>query len=142
MTISIRRRVSAACLVLLSAAAAASAQTTDTVTNVPFRFTVGRTTLPRDRYTVSRMPGQNGAFLIRGERQGVVILSQPDAVADRDAQPSLIFYRYADQYFLREIRLPGSVALRLPKTRAEVDAAESMAQHTQPELVVLPPLAK
>jgi hypothetical protein len=67
-----------------------------------------------------------------------VILSQPDAVTGRDAVPGLVFYRYADQYFLREVRLESGIAFTLPKTRAEVDAAERVAGLRQSEVVVVP----
>jgi hypothetical protein len=133
----LRRSVLAASLALC-AAALADARTTDTVTNVPFAFTAGKTALPSDHYRISRIPGQNGAFLIRGERHGVVILSQPDAVTGRDAVPGLVFYRYGDQYFLREVRLESGIAFSLPKTRAEEDAAERVAGLRQSEVVVVP----
>lgn len=133
----LRRSVLAASLALC-AAALANAQTTDTVTNVPFAFTAGTTALPSDHYRISRIPGQSGAFLIRGERHGIVILSQPDAVNGRNAVPGLVFYRYADQYFLREVRLEGGIAFTLPKTHAEEDAAEQAEGLRQPEVVVVP----
>jgi len=140
MKTSIRRWAAACVMVLCTAAAAGAQMTTDTVTDVPFAFTAGKTTLPRDTYTISRITGHNGAFLIRGERHGVVILSQPDGVSDRESTPSLIFNRYADQYFLREVRLEGGVAFRLPRTSAEADAAERMAERSRPEVVVVAPV--
>lgn len=135
-------RVAVASLTLLCGTAAASAQTGETVSSVPFAFTAGTKTLPRDSYRISRLTGQNGAFLIRGERDGVVILSQPDVVTDRAAEPVLVFHRYGERYFLREARLADRLAFRLPKTRAEVDAEERLAQHAQPEVVVVRALAQ
>ena len=112
---------------LLAAAVVTNAQTTNTVTDVAFEFTVGTTTLPRDSYEVTRITGQSGAFLIRGARRGVVVISQPEGPSATDNSPRLVFHRYNDRYFLREVRLPGNNGFRLPKTSAEVDAAEQLA---------------
>jgi hypothetical protein len=128
-------------LVLLGFTAVADAQTTDTVTKVPFAFRVGTTMLPKDTYTISRISGQSGAFLLRGEQHAVVILTQPDGVSGAEA-PQLIFHRYGDQYFLHEARLIGKISLRLPKSRAEVDVAERIAQRALPEVVTVPALTK
>lgn len=123
-------------LMVFGAAGALNAQTTDTRTDVQFSFTVGTTTLPPDTYRVMRMPGQNGAFLIRGTRHGAVMLSQPDGrVADNS--PRLVFHRYADRYFLREVRLGDNTGFSLPKTRLEIDAAEKIAGSPAPDVVVL-----
>ena len=99
MTISVQRLVTAA-LLLVGVAAPARAQGVETVTNVPFEFTAGDTNLPRDQYRISPMPGQNGAFMVRGLRHGVVLMSRTDRSNDREPAPSLTFHRYGDQYFL------------------------------------------
>ena len=127
MTISVQRLVVTAALLLVGVAAAGRAQGIETVTNVPFAFTAGDTNLPRDRYRVSPMPGQNGVFMIRGERHGVVLMSRFDRRNDREPAPQLIFHRYNDQYFLREVQLGDGRILHLSETRAEREAAESVA---------------
>ena len=60
MTISVQRLMVTSALLLVGVAASGRAQGIETVTNVPFGFTAGETNLPRDRYRVSPMPGQNG----------------------------------------------------------------------------------
>jgi hypothetical protein len=122
---------------VLLAAVATNAQTTNTVTDVPFEFTVGTTTLPRDSYEVTRITGQNGAFLIRGARRGVVVISQPEGPSATDNSPRLVFHRYNDRYFLREVRLPGNNGFRLPKTAAEIDAAERLAAGVTHDVVAV-----
>ena len=104
MTISIQRLVVTAGLLLVGVATSARAQGIETVTNVPFAFTAGDTTF-RDHYRISPMPGQNGAFMIRGARHGVILMSLTDRRNDRESVPSLTFHRYGDQYFLREVQL-------------------------------------
>ena len=127
MTISLQRLVVTSALLVTAAAASARAQTIETVSNVPFEFTVGDTKLPRDRYRILPMNGQNSVFMIRGERHGVVLMSRTDRLNDRNAAPSLTFYRYGDQYFLRVVQLGDGRILHLSQTRAETQAAESVA---------------
>ena len=127
MTISVQRLVVTSALLLVGVAASGRAQGIETVTNVPFEFTAGNTNLPRDRYRVSPMPGQKGVFMIRGDRHGVVLMSRTDRRNDRGPAPRLTFYRYGDQYFLREVQLGDGRILHLSETRAEREAAESVA---------------
>jgi len=132
----VRSLVAIAGLLVLTAAAAPHAQGTDTVTNVPFAFNVGKTAMPRDSYTISRLPGHMDAFMIRGLRHTAIVTSQP---ADRgaDATPRLVFHRYGDSYFLREVHMGGSTGFELPATRAERDAAERVADASTHEVVVV-----
>jgi hypothetical protein len=137
MKLHTRRLMAIAGLLLAGAAAALNAQTTDTVTDVPFAFTVGTATLPRDTYRISRLPGHTDAFLIRGLRHGAIMVSQPDGASETDPGPRLVFHRYADSYFLREVRMPGNTGFKLPRTRGELQAAEQLASRSTPEVVVL-----
>jgi len=127
MTISVRRLVVTAALLLVGVAASARAQGIETVTNVPFAFTAGDTKLPQDRYRISPMLGQNGVFMIRGERHGVVLMSRTDRQNDREPAPSLTFHRYGDQYFLREVQLGDGRILHLTQSRAEREYVAAQA---------------
>jgi hypothetical protein len=124
MTNAARRLLSTAFLLLVASAPAAHAQGLETVTTVPFEFSAGNTNLPRDRYRISPMPGQPGVFLIRGMRQGVVLMSRVDRWNGRNPSPSLTFRRYGDAYFLREVELADGTILVLAPTRAERNAEE------------------
>jgi hypothetical protein len=135
MTISVRRLVTAV-LLLVGVAASARAQGIETVTNVPFAFTAGETKLPQDQYRISPMPGQNGAFMLRGLRHGVVLMSRTDR-NDRQPAPSLTFHRYGDQYFLRDVQLGDGRILHLSQSRAERKAAESVAAQAAPKSTVV-----
>ena len=53
------------------------AQTTDTVTRVPFGFTVGTASLPGDTYRLEKAAGHTDVFLIRSLHRGAIILGQP-----------------------------------------------------------------
>ncbi len=136
MTNSVQRLVVTA-LLLVGVAASARAQGIETVTNVPFGFTAGDTNLPRDRYRIVPLPGQNGVFMIRGERHGVVLMSVTDRGNDREPEPRLTFHRYGDQYFLRGVQLGDGRILHLPETRAEREAAESVAANAAAKSTVV-----
>ena len=132
MTISVRRLVVTGALLLAGVAASARAQGVETVTTIPFAFTAGDTKLPQDRYRISPMPGQNSVFMIRGERNGVVLMTRIDRLNDRVPAPSLTFHRYGDHYFLREVQLGDGRLLHLTQSRAEGEyiAAQAAAKST------------
>ena len=75
--------------------------------------------------------------MISSLRHRAIVLSQADGPSDTDNSPRLVFHRYGDHYFLREVRLPGKLGFTLPATRAEREAAEQIAGRTAPELVVV-----
>jgi hypothetical protein len=111
-------------LLVLAGAASANAQDFIVKARVPFAFTVGDTTLPRGEYEVSRLDGHTSALLVRSEHQGTFILGESGDSADRANTSELVFHRYGDQYFMREIRFLGGTGVELPETRTERDAAE------------------
>jgi hypothetical protein len=137
MRFSLRGLILLAAAAVLGSAATVSAQDIDTVTKVPFAFTVGQATLPRDTYRISRLPGHMDVFEITGDRHSAIVIAQPERPVDKHDNPQLIFHRYGDSYFLHEIRLPGNIAMSLPSTRLERDAAERLASNSAPEVVVV-----
>jgi hypothetical protein len=137
MTISIQRLVATAALLLVGTSATARAQGTETVTNIPFEFTAGDTNLPRDQYRIVPMPGQNGAFMVRGMRHGVILLSRTDRSTEREPSPSLTFHKIGDQYFLSEVQLGDGRILHLSQSRAERKAAESVRADAAPKSTVV-----
>lgn len=94
------------------------------VARVPFAFTVGNANLPGDTYNLSRMNGHREMVVLRGDRTGALVRVNEERLPRTDAEPSLVFHRYGDQYFLREIRWEDSARLDLPETKAERNAAE------------------
>jgi hypothetical protein len=111
----------------ITAAAPVSAQDVDLVARVPFEFTVGNSALPRDTYQLSRLDGHPEMLLVRGDRKGVFVRTEEMGRQRDNVPPSLLFHRYGNQYFLREVRLDGNARLDLPETKAERDAAEGRA---------------
>ena len=100
------------------------AQDVRIVAHVPFEFTVGNASLPRDTYRISHLNGHPEMLLLRGERKGAFVRSEEMRLPRNEGAPSLVFHRYGDQYFLRQIRMEGTTRLDLPETNAERDAAE------------------
>jgi hypothetical protein len=114
-----------AAVAALATVAPALAQTeVHLVARVPFAFTVGNANLPSDTYNLSRMNGHREMIFLRGDRTGALVRVNEERLARTDAEPSLVFHRYGDQYFLREIRWEDSARLDLPETKAERNAAE------------------
>ena len=117
-------------------ATVAKAQSTDTISKVPFTFNVGATIMPADTYRVSEFGGQTGVFMISGFRHSAILLSQPDG-RTADDRPQLVFHKYGDQYFLREVRLAGNTGFSLPESKQERQVEERIASRSTPERIVV-----
>jgi hypothetical protein len=113
-----------ASFVLLAGVSPAKAQDNLLVASVPFEFNVGETTLPPGTYRVSRVDGHTDVLLVRSARRGIFVFGYRDGSQDGNETPRLIFHRYADQHFLREIRFLGSLGMSLPETLEERGAKE------------------
>ena len=123
--------------IAIVAPARANAQSVETTANVPFAFVAGDTSLPRGQYRMATLPGHTDALMIRGLQHGAIILSQPAGSSRADNTPRLVFDRFGEQYFLREIHLAGNVSFALPLTGVERRAAERLASGTKSEVVVV-----
>jgi hypothetical protein len=123
-------------LAFIVTAATVNAQSTDTITKVPFAFNVGSSLMPRDTYRVSKLGGHTDVFLISGFRHSAILLGQPDG-SKSDDNPRLVFHRYGDSHFLREVWLAGNTGFSLPETRQERDAQERIAARSTPEVIVV-----
>jgi len=137
MKTSPRIIVAFVCTVVLAAAAAATADPGDVVAKVPFAFTIGKTQLPQDTYRIARFAGKPDLLLIRSMRHGLIINGQRDGSSNRDGTPRLVFHRYGDQYFLREIWMPSNVEVSLPQSREEREAAGRIARLATPDQAVV-----
>jgi len=96
------------------------------IARVPFQFTVGNNaSLPGDTYRLSRMDGHPEMLFVRGEQTGTFVRTSETNLPRNGEAPSLVFHRYGDEYFLREIRWEGTARLDVPETKAERIAAEA-----------------
>ena len=117
-------------------AAVAKAQSTDTISRVPFTFNVGESVMPPGTYRVSQFGTQTGVFMISGFPHSAIVLSQPDG-RTADDQPRLVFHKYGDQYFLREVVLADSTGFSLPESEQERQVEERLASRSTPERIAV-----
>jgi len=113
------KRFAAIALVLLAGACTGSlqAQSREVRADVPFNFTVGNKQLPAGHYTFSTQPSYT--LVISNAKYQFMILSRSDdADSANEYSSKLVFDKYGDHYFLREIHCPSiamNVALRQSK---------------------------
>jgi hypothetical protein len=115
----------AAATMLATVAPAQAQQGDHLIARVPFAFSVGQAALPGDTYHLFRMSGHRQIVLLRGDHTGAIVQTDEVNLPRTDAAPSVVFHRYGDQYFLRQIRWEDTARLDLPETKAERKAAET-----------------
>lgn len=107
-----------------------SAQIRTTEFSVPFQFHAGNTVLPAGEYRVSIDPGTRFNLITVAPADmsdAIALLPQSESIregAPLESTVALVFYKYGDDYFLRQVRQNGiRQALNLPETRTEKSAA-------------------
>ena len=110
-----------ALLILAAACTAASlqAQSHEARADVPFSFAVGSKQLPAGHYTF--LTGPSDTIVTRNTDNGVVILSRKETAFHPVGYLNvLVFNKYGDQYFLREIRCPSiAMNVEIPQSKME-----------------------
>ena len=111
----------------LASTQSASAQTIKTVAEVdiPFAFRTPLQSLPAGKYRIDRE--STHLILLKGPAQTTGLVSMHDAVKSHAAkQGYLVFDRYGDKYFLRQIWTAGSVdGLECQKGHAEKESQQA-----------------
>jgi len=123
----------------LGAAARAVAQTPAVEATVPFEFTVGGKLLPADAYTITA--SKTGVITIRNADNRF----WAETTASKSNQQSgggseLVFDKYGDKYFLREVLAPNVAGLNvdLPKSKLEKTVQVQEAKYGgEPEVVLI-----
>jgi hypothetical protein len=109
---------------------AASAQTVKVNANVPFAFIVNGTTKPAGEYSVESLDS-DGKVLVIGNRtsgaKSLVLATSCRALKSAD-QTELIFRRYGNSYFLKQIWVAGNdVGHEIPPTARERELAKDLS---------------
>ena len=127
-----------------STALHAQDQTMRSKVNVPFAFELGSAHLAPGTYFLS-VPREH-VLSVRGASGALLEMEQPEAGLSPATQSKVVFYRYGDQYFLREVWVKGSTnhfrcaeskaAQRARKMQQAADRA-SIATPTSVEIALL-----
>ena len=95
---------------------------------VPFDFTVGNKTLPAGTYWIARTSGT--AISIQNRDAGAAVLSMTSQAPSELIKNVLVFGRYGDHYFLREILCDAAkMNVSLPWSKGEARARELQAKN-------------
>jgi hypothetical protein len=121
-----------AIIALIAAAGACTAgslqaQSHEVRANVPFDFAVGSKVMPAGHYSFYSEP--NDTIVIRNSDQQISILSRTEDTGTLSGFASqLVFDKFGDHYFLREIRCP-SIALNVdfPLSKLEKQTRTQLA---------------
>ena len=133
------RVISLLILTCLCTAAIAKTQDRAIRADVPFDFVVGSKLLPSGNYQfLTSFARTSHAIFIRNADYQMVMLSmtgEPDALPGNSTR--LVFYKYGDRYFLREIHCPTmALNVEFPQSKLEEQTRQQMAW-LEPEQVLL-----
>jgi hypothetical protein len=102
---------------------------------VPFDFTVGSKVLPAETYQVSRPSGNAIQIQSKDGRFHAVTITFADD-KESNGLGNLIFARYRNQYFLREVHCSNlSMNVEIPQSKQEKQARIQEAQLPHSEAV-------
>ena len=106
-------------LLTLAGAPAVRASSPELKALVPFTFSAGNTTLAAGSYTVERASGSQGMLTMRSHTGGVIFLAQRGESTVAGKSTRLVFHRYGDRYYLRQVSFNGTSGYGVRETREE-----------------------
>jgi hypothetical protein len=124
------KRIAVIALIILAGfctAGSLQAQSHEVRANIPFDFSVGGKHLAAGNY--SFVSESNDTIVIRNYKDQSEVLSKNFDTERTAANVSeLVFNKYGDQYFLREIQCPSiALTVEIPRSRAEKQVRSQMA---------------
>jgi hypothetical protein len=121
MNIPLAIAILAGVLVVSAHAQTSSAQRV--IANVPFSFTVGKTTMPAGKYTITVLnPTSDRRILQVRSTDGHASAMVPTTSVIKNVSDNakLVFERYGDQYFFAQAQMPGdSTGLAAVRSKSE-----------------------
>ena len=116
------KQLAATALLILAAACSApslQAQSHEVRADVPFSFAVGSKQLPAGHYTF--LTGPSDTIVTRNTDNELVILTRKETAFPAAGYLNvLVFNKYGDRYFLREIRCPSiAMNVEIPQSKME-----------------------
>jgi hypothetical protein len=116
--------------VAVASASQGFAQGTEMKVNVPFAFHNGSQRLPAGMYRVKIQ--SEHVILLRGYSKSGFVMTNPETGKPSD-KGKLVFQRYGDQYFLREVWAANSeTGQKCPKSKLEREVEIGQSKATQP----------
>jgi hypothetical protein len=116
--------------VAVASASQGFAQDTEMQVNVPFAFHNGSQRLPAGVYRV-KMQSEH-VILLRGDSKSGFVMTNSE-IGKPSEKGKLIFQRYGDQYFLREVWAANSeTGQKCPKSKLEREVEIAQSKTTQP----------
>jgi len=109
------------------------------VVTVPFDFIVGDRTLPAGDYYLRPYSTTQGVMMITNQdkKTTTIFMARFAERLKPQDRPMLVFNRYEDQYFLREIWSAYVDGYELPKSRTERSVEKDIAQSDSRHLEVV-----
>ena len=103
---------------LLATPSQAQTYAPPSVARIPFDFSAGNSHLKAGSYSINQP--LNYFVALRARSQASVTVAIPSVDLDPSARSKIVFHRYGDRYFLREIWSEGSTDhLALPESKEE-----------------------
>ena len=124
-------------LLTLAGATAVRAASPELQALVPFSFSAGSTTLAAGSYTVERTSGPQGPLMIRSLAGGVMLLTERGEAAAAGKSTRLVFHRYGDRYYLRQVWFNGTSGYGVPETPEERELAARAKLASGPSVVTV-----
>ena len=128
-------------LATLVTAGSAVAQEHAVKANVPFDFSVGSAHVPAGTYTISPANERSSnTIMLRNDTGKVTILAMAYADGTQAKTGKLVFDKWGDRYFLREILCANAdMNLKLPVSKAEkrIASQEAVLPHDSQIFVAL-----
>jgi len=117
-------RILALTILGLLAFSLAPAQTAPAKFDIPFDFTVGKTSLPAGLYTVKALSDSVMQVESLARPEGVLVITHKTQGKTASENCTLTFHRYGEQYFMSSLKTPGSDVVReVMSNRHEKDLA-------------------
>jgi hypothetical protein len=97
---------------------------------VPFDFIVGDHRLPAGNYSLQPHTMAQGVMMItnRDEKRSLMFSANFAWYHNPQGEPRLVFDRYEDQYFLRQVWTSGADSYDLPESRTERSLEKDLAR--------------
>ncbi|MCC6536924.1 MAG: hypothetical protein IT162_05205 [Bryobacterales bacterium] len=105
--------------------------------DVPFSFDAGGRMIERGKFSIRR-GGSSGAIVMRGAVGSSTFAVVTQSTGNARVKPYLLFHKFGNTWFLREIQEPGSpIALVLPRSARQKEFERAAGPDSKPAEVAM-----